>query len=124
VPFNAQGRFNFSTAYGGKVVDVLAGGQCPAFGSIVPVQSHIGANCPHIADSGIQPSPCAFMVDAAVASSVSAAVVPTTTAGPTAAASGAGSGTGNLPTQSTATESSTQMSSSAGPTTAGSGSTP
>jgi hypothetical protein len=123
VPFNAQGRFNFSTAYGGKAVDVLAGGQCPALGSIVPVQSSMGANCPHIADSGIQPSPCAFTIDAAVASSVSAAVVPTTTAEPTAAASGGGTGTGSVPTQTTATGASTTMSSSAGPTTAGSGST-
>jgi hypothetical protein len=123
VPFNAQGSFNFSTAYGGKAVDVLAGGQCPALGSIVPVQSSIGANCPHIADSGIQPSPCAFTIDAAVASSVSAAVVPTTTAEPTAAASGIESGTGSVPTQTTATGASTTMSSSAEPTTAGSGST-
>ena len=123
VPFNVQGRFNFSTAYGGKAVDVLAGGQCPALGSIVPVQSSIGPNCPHIADSGIQPSPCAFTIDAAVASSVSAAVVPTTTAEPTAAASGIESGTGSVPTQTTATGASTTMSSSAEPTTAGSGST-
>jgi hypothetical protein len=124
VPFNAQGSFNFSTAYGGKAVDVLAGGQCPALGSIVPVQSTVGpANCPHIADSGIQPNPCAFTIDAAVASSVSASVVPTTTAVPTAAASGVGSGAGSVPTQTTATGSSTTMSSSAGPTTVGSGST-
>jgi len=44
VTFNAQGRFNFSTGYGGKAADVLAGGKCPALGSIVPVQSRI-ANC-------------------------------------------------------------------------------
>ena len=125
VPFNAQGSFNFSTAYGGKAVDVLAEGQCPALGSIVPVQTSVAANCPQIGDSGIQPSPCAFTIDAAVASSVSAAVVPTTTAGVTAAASGdgTGTGTGSVPTQTTATGTSTTMSSSAGPTTAGSGST-
>src|SRR3569833_2284650 len=93
-PSNTAGNITFTTKKGAKAPDIAEPGACPMLGSLLGIQSNI-TGCPHIGDSGKSANPCAITVDAAMASSVSAAISATQSLPGSTTSSSTAGGTGS-----------------------------